>query len=320
MSEKYLITSSPHLNEGETVTKIMWKVFISLLPAAAIGIYIFGVAALLIVLIAVASAMLTEFIFLKARKMETWRVLDGSAALTGLILALTLPPTLPLYAVAIGSVAAIGLGKQIFGGLGNNIFNPALVGRAILSSTYPVFMTSWSNPSYWKLLKKIDAVNVATPLAAFKFEGQLADISNLFFGRVAGSIGETSVLALLVGAVYLLYKKYINWRVPVGFLGTVLIFSIPFYLINPTKYAPPVFMLLAGGLILGAFYIATDPVTSPFTDKGNWIFGIGAGLLVIIIRYFGGLPEGVLYSILFMNAFTPIINRYTKPKVYGVDG
>ncbi len=320
MEDKYLLAPSPHLTDGETVTKIMWKVMASLLPATAIGIYIFGVRALLVVVVSMAAAMLTEFIFLKVRKMDTTRVLDGSAALSGLILALTLPPTLPLFAVIMGAVVAIALGKQVFGGLGNNIFNPALVGRAFLSATYPVFMTTWSNPNYWKTLLSLDAVNIATPLANFKFEQQLAPPAKLFFGAVAGSIGETSVLALMIGAAYLLYKKYINWRMPVGYLGTVLAISTVMYMINPDKYPTPTFMILAGGLVLGSFYIATDPVTTPFTDKGIWIFSIGAGVLVILIRLFGGLPEGVLFSILFMNALTPVINKWTQPKVFGHHG
>ncbi len=320
MENKYLLAPSPHLTDGETVTKIMWKVMASLLPATAIGIYIFGVRALLVVVVSMAAAMLTEFIFLKVRKMDTTRVLDGSAALSGLILALTLPPTLPLFAVIMGAVVAIALGKQVFGGLGNNIFNPALVGRAFLSATYPVFMTTWSNPNYWKKLLSLDAVNVATPLANFKFEQTLAPPAKLFFGAVAGSIGETSVLALMIGAAYLLYKKYINWRMPVGYLGTVLAISSIMFMINPDKYPTPTFMILAGGLVLGSFYIATDPVTTPFTDKGIWIFSIGAGVLVILIRLFGGLPEGVLFSILFMNALTPVINKWTQPKVFGHNG
>lgn len=320
MDEKFLLSPSPHLLEGDTVTKIMWKVFISLIPAAGIGVYIFGIRALTIVVLSIVSAMFTELLFLKIRGLDTSRVLDGSAALTGLILALTLPPTLPFLAVILGAVVAIGLGKQIFGGLGHNIFNPALIGRAFLSASYPVFMTTWSNPNYWKTLFQLDAINVATPLATFKFEHKITPAANLFFGGAAGSIGETSVLAILIGGTYLLYKKYINWRIPVSYLGTVFIISGIYYLVSPQKYPPPVFMIIAGGLILGAFYIATDPVTTPFTHKGNWIFGIGAGLLVILIRFFGGLPEGVLYSILFMNALTPVINRMTKPKVFGHNG
>ena len=174
--------------------------------------------------------------------------------------------------------------------------------------------------NYWKKLLSLDAVNVATPLANFKFEQTLAPPAKLFFGTVAGSIGETSVLALMIGAAYLLYKKYINWRMPVGYLGTVLAISGIMFMINPDKYPTPTFMILAGGLILGAFYIATDPVTTPFTDKGIWIFSIGAGVLVILIRLFGGLPEGVLFSILFMNALTPVINKWTQPKVFGHHG
>ena len=320
MENKHLLAPSPHLTGGETVTKIMWKVSASLLPATAVGVYIFGVRALLVVVVSVAAAMLTEFFFLKIRNLDTTRVLDGSAALTGLILALTLPPTLPLFAVVMGAVVAIALGKQIFGGLGNNVFNPALVGRAFLAATYPVFMTTWSNPNYWKALQKVDAINVATPLANFKFEQKLAPSAKLLFGTIAGSIGETSAIALLVGAVYLLYKKYINWRMPVGYLGTVIVLSGIMYMINPDKYPTPTFMILAGGLILGAFYIATDPVTTPFTNKGIWIFSFGAGVLVILIRIFGGLPEGVLFSILFMNTLTPVINKWTQPKVFGHDG
>jgi len=317
MDNNYLLVPSPHLTEGETVTKIMWKVFISLLPATVVGVYIFGAKALLIVVVSIISAMLAEYVFLKVRNLDTTRVLDGSAALTGLILALTLPPTLPLYAVILGAIVAISLGKQIFGGLGTNVFNPALIGRAFLSATYPVFMTTWSKPTqFWNLLQKVDAVSTATPLASF-IDKKIPATANLFLGSVAGSIGETSAMAILIGGAYLLYKKYINWRVPVGYLGTVFVLSSIYYYIDPNRYPNPVFSLLAGGLILGSLYIATDPVTSPFTNKGNWIFAIGSGVLVVLIRLFGGLPEGVLYSILFMNALVPIINRYTKPKVFG---
>jgi len=315
-SEKTLIiSSSPHFHSHDSVPKIMWSVVIALLPATIMAVYYFGMGALVMIASCVAAALVTEVIMNKM-KGEGFTISDGSAAITGLLLALTLPPSLPISAGVIGSVFSISIGKQIFGGLGYNIFNPALLGRAFLQASFPVAMTTWTYPGTDKFAQ-IDAVTAATPLAQFKFDKIIENYSDLLSGNVGGSLGETSALAVLVGGIFLLIMKYADWRIPVSYLGTVFLVGGMFWMIAPDLYPDPVFQLLAGGLMLGALFMATDMVTSPITTSGAWIFGAGAGIVLIIIRLFGGVPEGVMYSILFMNAFTPLINRYTRPKYFG---
>ncbi len=235
---------------------------------------------------------------------------EPSALLTGILLALTLPPSFPLWAAVLGTIFAIIIGKQIFGGLGYNIFNPALIGRAFLVATFPVLMTSWVNPF------TIDAVTTATPLGLLRFQSQSTPLLPLFLGNVSGSLGETSALALLIGGAFLLIKKHIDWRTPLAYLLTVALMSGIFYLINPL-YGSPLLHLLAGGLMIGVFFMATDPVTTPLAKQGRWLFGLGAGAIVVIIRNWGGYAEGVMFSILLMNAFTPLLDRYIKPRVLG---
>ncbi len=222
-----------------------------------------------------------------------------------------LPPGVPLGTAALGAVIAIALGKQIFGGLGYNIFNPALVGRAFLMASFPVLLTTWVKPF------SLDAVTKATPLGLMKFQGTATPLLNLFLGQTAGSLGETSAVAILLGGAFLIWKGYIDWRIPAGYAFTVFLLGEFIHLINPAKFPSPFFQVLAGGLLLGAFFMATDPVTTPVTIKGRWIFGIGSGVLLIGIRIWGGLPEGVMYSILLMNMTVPLINRYTRPKPFG---
>ena len=306
--EKLIISSSPHIRDKITVTKLMWGVIIALLPAAGYSVYLFRLRAVELILTCVFFSILSEYLFLKLRRKKIPG--EPSAVVSGLLLAMVLPPSLPLWAAALGAVFAIIIGKQIFGGLGYNIFNPALIGRAFLMATYPVLMTSWIEPF------TLDAVTTATPLGLMKFQSQSTPILQLFLGNVSGSLGETSALALLVGATYLLARRYIDWRVPLSYLGTVAIFSGIAYLIRPS-YGSPLFHLLAGGLILGAFFMATDPVTTPISKRGRIIFGVGAGILVMVIRLWGGYAEGVMFSIIFMNALTPLLNRYVKPKVLG---
>jgi len=277
----------------------MWSVVIALLPAVFAAVYFFKARAISVVLTAVAGAVLTEYIFQKIRNKKIM-IKDGSAVVTGLLLALTLPPSIPLWTAFFGSVVAIGLGKQVFGGIGQNSFNPALVGRAFLTASYPVLMTTWT----------VDGVSSATPLSQMKMEGIATDTWNLFVGQIGGSLGETSALALLLGFSYLLYKGYVNWRIPLAMVGTVFLGTFAFG-------SDPIFHLFAGGLMLGALFMATDMVSSPTTKLGRWIFGIGAGLLVVIIRLWGGYPEGVMYSILLMNTAVPLINRYTRPRSLG---
>lgn len=317
--DRLVVSSSPHFSTEDSVPKIMHAVILALVPASAASIYFFGLNALLLGLTCVIACMLTEYAVQKIRgkKITVW---DGSAIITGMLLALTLPPSFPLYGAVIGSVVAIGLGKQIFGGIGFNIFNPALLGRAFLQATYPVMITTWSEPITKAAKQGVDAVSAATPLALMKFEGKMTSHLDLFFGNVAGSLGETSAVAIILGGLYLRYKGYINWKMPLGYLGSIAFFGWLFWLANPAKYPDPLFHILAGGAMLGAWFMVTDYVTTPTTTIGQWIFVITAGFLVVIIRLLGGLPEGVMYSILLMNAITPLINRHTRPKVFGEGG
>jgi electron transport complex protein RnfD len=293
----------------------MWTVVASLIPAVAMAVYYFGMVAAYSIAVCVITALLTEML-MNRMKGESFTIGDGSAAITGLLLALTLPPSLPLSAAALGSVFAIAIGKQVFGGLGYNIFNPALLGRAFLQASFPVAMTTWTYPQT-ETYASIDAVSAATPLAMFKFDKILTSYNDLLIGNIGGCLGETSALAIMIGGIILLSRKYADWRIPLSYLGTVFVITGIFWLIAPQDYADPIFQLLSGGLMIGAFYMATDMVTSPITPKGSYIFGIGAGIVLVVIRLFGGVPEGVMYSILFMNAFTPIINRKTRPKIFG---
>lgn len=305
------LTTSPHLHSGWSTSKVMWFVNIALAPSVVAALVFFGLYQLLIILTAIIFAVGTEAIIQFLRKKEiTW--LDGSAALTGLLLALTLPPNFSLSATAIGSIVAIGLGKQIFGGLGYNIFNPALVGRAFLQAAFPVQITTWTKPNF-----SVDTVSSATPLAAFKFDKILTDTSSLAIGNVGGSLGETSAIAVLIGGIFLIVVGIINWRIPVSMIIGMIVFGGALWLINPQQYPSPVFQILAGSFLFGAMFMATDWVTSPITNKGMWIFGLGISLVLVVIRIFGGLPEGVMYSILIMNAFVPMINRFTKPRTFG---
>jgi electron transport complex protein RnfD len=306
----FLLTISPHLAGTDSVPKIMWTVVAALMPAVVFGVYNFGYHVLLTIIVSIVAAVATEAIINKMRKKEL-TIGDGSAVLTGLLLAMTLPPTFPKMYAALGSIFAIGIGKQIFGGLGYNIFNPALLGRAFLQANFSVKMTTWVAPI------TIDAITTATPLGSYKFEKTLTPWFDLFIGNVGGCIGETSALFIILGGIFLLIKKYANWRIPVSYLGSVFLIGGLFWALNPVKYPDPVFHLFSGGLMLGALFMATDMVTSPITSKGMWIYGCGAGLLLVTIRLFGGLPEGVMYSILIMNGFVPLINRYTRPIILG---
>ncbi|PIE33880.1 electron transporter RnfD [candidate division KSB3 bacterium] len=310
----FVISSSPHIESEDTVPKIMYTVVLALIPAMVCAVIFFGLRALLLLVTCVGSCMLTEYIFQRVRKKPV-TLNDWSAVITGILLALVLPPKLSLLSAALGSVVAIAIGKQVFGGLGYNIFNPALVGRAFLQATYPVDMTTWVKPFYYTA--SADSISAATPLAMMKFEAQSTVFWKLLIGNIGGCLGETSVIAILLGGAYLIYKQYSEWRIPAAYLGTVFVLGGIFWMMDSGKYPNPFFHLLSGGLMLGALFMATDMVTSPVTRTGCWIFGIGAGILVVIIRLFGGLPEGVMYSILFMNALTPMLNRYTKPKVFG---
>lgn len=302
------LSSSPHIRDKITVGRIMWAVIIALIPAMAASIYFFRFRAIELIAVCGLASVVTEYLFLRIRRKGSLN--EPSALLTGILLALTLPPNFPLWAAVLGTIFAIIIGKQIFGGLGYNIFNPALIGRAFLVATFPVLMTSWVNPF------TIDAVTTATPLGLLRFQSQSTPLLPLFLGNVSGSLGETSALALLVGGAFLLIKKHTDWRIPLSYLLTVVLLSGIFYLINPL-YGSPLLHLLAGGLMIGVFFMATDPVTTPLAKQGRWLFGLAAGVIVVIIRNWGGYAEGVMFSILLMNAFTPLLDRYIKPRVLG---
>jgi len=314
----FFLKSSPHLRDKASVPKIMYAVIISLIPAVAASIYFFRLKAVLIYVACVATCLITEAVFLKVRKKDIRSLWDGSAIITGLLLAMTLPPSLSLDLVIIGSVMAIALGKQVFGGLGYNVFNPALVGRAFLQIAFPVAMTTWIPPE----TLQVNTATFATPLGNLKFltsitDGSLTPLKDLFWGNVGGCLGETSAIALLAGALFLLFRKVIDWRIPVGIISALVVFSGIFWITSPDKYTHPLFHVLAGGLLIGAFFMATDMVTSPITPAGAWVYALGTGFLIGLIRLFGGFPEGVMFSILFMNTFVPLINRYTRPRILG---
>ncbi|NEX21630.1 RnfABCDGE type electron transport complex subunit D [Thiorhodococcus mannitoliphagus] len=308
----------------------MRDVLIALAPATLAGIWMFGLGALLVLLASIAGAMLTEWTFLPEDKRRD-QLANGSALVTGLLLGLTLPPALPLWMAFLGGTVSIGLGKIIWGGLGYNLFNPALVGRAFLLAAFPVAMTTWSaqtgSTDFFQVAASnlaaplmhldYDGVTSATPLGLMKFQQQSTALWDLVIGKTSGCIGETSGLLLILGGLYLAFRRDLDWRIPVSILITVAAFASLLFLIDPDRYPGPLFSVFSGGLLIGAFYMASDPVTSPLTPKGAWIFGIGIGLLVMLIRVFGGFPEGVMYAILLMNAATPLIDRYTQPRVFG---
>ncbi|QQS36196.1 MAG: RnfABCDGE type electron transport complex subunit D [Ignavibacteriales bacterium] len=311
-SVQFDLTTSPHLHSKWTTQKVMWYVVAALVPSVAAALIFFGWQQIFIMITAVVFSVGTESAIQSIRKKQiTW--FDGSAALTGLLLSLTLPPNFSISATAIGSVVAIGLGKQIFGGLGYNIFNPALVGRAFLQAAFPVQITTWTKPNF-----AVDAVTSATPLAAFKFDKIFTETIPMAVGNIGGSLGETSAIAVLAGGIFLIAVGIVNWRIPVSMIIGMIVFGGIFWLIDPHNPSP-VFHIFAGSFLFGAMFMATDWVTSPITGKGMWIFGLGISLVLVVIRIYGGLPEGVMYSILFMNGFVPLINRYTRPVIFGVE-
>ncbi len=307
MENKLIASSSPHIRSDETVSRIMLDVIIALMPAMLASIYFFRFNALKLILLAVASAVATEAIFQKVMK-KTISINDLSAVVTGILVAFNIPSSAPWWIPVIGSAFAIGIVKQLFGGIGNNFMNPALAARAMLLASWPTIMTDWVSPG-------VDAVTTATPLAILKgqAEGTLPSMIDVFLGNVGGSLGETSAILLIIGGIYLLYRGVINWRIPSAYIGTVFVMMLIF----GGGIENAIYHLLVGGLMLGAFFMATDYSTSPVTKKGQIIFGIGAGLLTSIIRLKGGYPEGVSYSILLMNVAAPLIDKYTSPKVFG---
>lgn len=308
---KLELSTSPHVHSRWNTKQAMWFVVLALMPAVISAVVFFGPYQLVILLTSIVFCVGTEFLIKKIRKRKI-TVEDGSAVITGLLLGLILPPNFSLSATAIGAVFSIAIGKEVFGGLGYNIFNPALVGRAFLQAAFPVAITTWTQPNY-----AVDTVTSATPLAAFKFDKVATQIQPMFLGNVGGSLGETSAIAILIGGVFLIAVGIVNYRVPVAMIIGMLIFGGLFWVIDPVKYPSPFFQMFAGGFLFGALFMATDWVTSPISSKGMWIYGISISILVVMIRLFGGLPEGVMYAILIMNALVPTINRYTRPRVFG---
>ena len=324
MANKLIVSLSPHVHSDDSVQKNMYGVIIALIPALLVSFYMFGLGAVIVTLTSVVACMFFEWAitkFILKRSHNT--ILDGSAALTGLLLAFNLPSNLPLWIIIIGALVAIGIGKMTFGGLGCNPFNPALVGRVFLLISFPVQMTSWPLTSQWT--SYTDAATGATPLALMKQAvhgdtealSQLPSVLDLFLGNNPGCVGEISAVALLLGLVYMLWKKIVTWHIPVSILLTVFVFASILNLVDPVKYAGGLTHLFTGGLMLGAIFMATDYVTSPMNHKGMLIYGVAIGFLTVVIRTFGAYPEGMSFAILIMNAFTPLINTYCKPKRFG---
>lgn len=322
---RLVVAASPHLAPGVTTRTILWNVTVSLAPAVAAATWYFGPSALLVVAAAIAGAAVPEAAMKGTRTLH-----DGSAVLTGLLLGLSLPAGMPCWMAFAGGAFAIGVGKLPFGGLGQNVFNPALLGRAFLQAAFPVAITTWPAPGAdWASLRgdnlalpftsphAPDVMTSATPLNLMKFERTTTGALDLFLGRAGGSLGETCDLALLVGGAYLAARNFLNWRTPLAIYATVAVFAAVLHAVDPARFAGPAFMCFSGGLTLGAVYMATDPVTSPITGRGAVVFGAGVGLLVVLIRVWGGLSEGVMYAILIMNALVPLIHRATQPRAFG---
>lgn len=334
------LQASPHLHKPLSVDRIMYQVLYAIAPVCAFSVWQFGISALALIATCTAVCLLSERLFCHlSGKAST--LSDGSSAITGLLLALTLPPGFPLWMGALGAFISVALGKAMFGGIGFNVFNPALVGRAFLQASFPVAITTWS-PSFaagrftefvpsslalpftrppaidtWIQANFADGFSGATPLALSKFEGIQTALPEMALGMSAGSAGETCALLILAAGCYLMVRRIMNWRIPVAVLGSAFLVSGAFYLADSSAYPSPVFMLLSGGLMLGAMFMATDMVGSPVTSRGVWIYGALIGALTIIIRLKGGLPEGVMYAILLGNAATPLIDQWTQPRVFG---
>ncbi len=324
---KLIVSLSPHAHGTDTVERNMYGVIIALMPALLVSFYFFGIGSAIVCATSVAACVLFEWAINKFMlRNERTTICDGSAVLTGLLLGFNLPSNLPIWIIIIGALFAIGVGKMTYGGLGNNLFNPALVGRAALLVAFPAQMTTW--PKVGQLSSYLDAETGATPLYYMKeaiktgdtsYLANVPDSMSLFLGNHpegAGAMGEICALALLLGLVYMLWKKIITWHIPVSIIGTVFILAAIMHVANPV-YADPLSVIFSGGLMLGAIFMATDYVTSPMTAKGQLIYGVAIGVLTVVIRNWGAYPEGMSFAILIMNAFTPLINNYVKPKRFG---
>ncbi len=327
MANLLIISGSPHTHGDASIKKIMWGVVIALIPALLVSFWYFGIGAIFITAVAVLSCVIVEYVIQKFLLKEKPTISDGSAVITGLLLAMNVPSNLPWWMVIIGSVICIAVAKMSFGGLGKNPFNPALVGRVFLLISFPVAMTSWPLPLQNRFVL-VDAVTGPTSLGIIKeglhkgdaistLMGKVPSYAEMLIGNMGGSLGEVSALALLLGGLYMIFRKIITWHIPIAYILTVFIFAGILYLVDPTRYLDPVFHLLAGGLMLGAIFMATDMVTSPMSKSGMLIFGFGCGVLTMLIRVWGAYPEGVSFAILIMNAFVPLINKAFKPSRFG---
>jgi Na+-translocating ferredoxin:NAD+ oxidoreductase subunit D len=325
--ERLIVSPSPHVHSGDSVKKNMYGVIIALLPALAASLWFFGIGALIVTLTSVLACVVFEHLIQRYLLKQPSSIMDGSAAVTGLLLAFNLPTNIPIGLILIGAAVAIGIGKMSFGGLGQNPFNPALVGRVFLLISFPVQMTSWPLPIVSRT-SYLDAATGATPLSIVKeglgagqpFSELMTEIPsylNLFLGNMGGSAGEMAGIALLIGLIYMLIQKIITWHIPLAVVGSVAIFTGILYWIDPSSYANPLFHLLTGGLLLGAFFMATDYSSSPMSVNGMLLYGIGIGVITVLIRTYGAYPEGISFAILIMNIFTPLIDKYLKPKRFG---
>ncbi|RLD59351.1 MAG: Na+-transporting NADH:ubiquinone oxidoreductase subunit D [Bacteroidetes bacterium] len=337
------ISGSPHVHTDDSVKKLMYGVIYAMIPAILVSVYFFGLDAIRVMLISVVACLMIEYLVEKYLLKGKGSISDGSAIITGILLAFNVPSNLPWYIIVIGAIVAIGIGKMSFGGVGKNLFNPALVGRVFLLISFPVQMTSWPVAKPMFTASLTDAITGPTPLGALKEElkkegATVQDIiqNGISFiqdgekvvyhipstidqvmGNMGGSLGEVSAIAILIGAAYMLIRKIITWEIPVAYLGTVVVFAGALWLIDPQQFVDPVFHLVTGGLLLGAFFMATDMVSSPMSSKGQLVFGVGLGGLTVLIRVFGAYPEGVSFAILIMNAFVPLIDRGFKPVRFG---
>ncbi|MGL1933835.1 MAG: RnfABCDGE type electron transport complex subunit D [Fibrobacterales bacterium] len=318
MAQKFIVSLSPHEKATPSVTSLMWGVVIALIPTLGVGLYYYGIQALAVVATSVVACLAIEHTLQRYLLKEPSKISDGSAVITGLLLAFNVPSITPLWQVVIGAIVAIGVSKIAFGGLGNNPFNPALIGRAFMLASFPVQMTTWAKPGT-NQLSLFDATTGATPLGHLAEQGTegLPTLVDMIIGNIGGCFGEISAVAVLIGGCYMLYKKIITWHIPVFYLLGLFIISGSFWLVDPVTYANPLFHIFAGGAMLGAWFMATDMVTSPMTPKGQIIFALGGGILCALIRILGAYPEGCSYSILIMNAFVPLIDKACKPKRFG---
>ncbi|NDW17516.1 RnfABCDGE type electron transport complex subunit D [Dysgonomonas sp. 216] len=317
MSNKLIVSPSPHIHSGDSIEKNMYGVLIALIPAFLVSLVFFGLGALIVTTVSVVSCIVFEALIQKYLLKTKVSISDGSAIITGILLAFNLPSNLPVWIVIIGAFVAIAIGKMTFGGLGNNIFNPALVGRVFLLISFPAQMTVWPQPGFFPF-EYTDATTGATTLSLIKHgSDKVFSFASMLIGEQGGSLGEVSAIALLIGFGYMLWKKIITWHIPVFTVGTVMVFTGILHLADPHVYADPVMHLLSGGLLLGAIFMATDYATSPMSKNGMIVYAIGIGLITAVIRIFGVYPEGISFAILIMNALTPLINTYIKPKRFG---